>query len=194
MATNPAPRVALFGGSFDPVHLGHLVMAEDAVIHLNLDVVIFLPAWHAPLKDQEPWLDAPTRVGLLQAAVRPFPRFRVSRFETGRKRRVYAIESVRHFHARLRPAKLYFLIGADQANRLGEWREVERLAGLATFACASRSGSEAKKASPVPIEWIPARRCDISSTEIRQRHQAGLPFGSLVPAPVARRLSRPPGA
>ena len=193
------PRIGLLGGTFDPVHFGHLILAEDAQRHAGLDRVHFLPAYSAPLRWTEAVAGPEQRLDLLARAIAEFPRFQVDDFEVRQGRRVYSVETARHFRALFPTARLYFLIGADQLERLPEWKDIGELRQLVVFLCAQRYEDEPLRppeGCEIEFEVLPARRIDISATEIRQLFANGQPCRSLLPRSVAdaieaRNLYRP---
>lgn len=179
-----ARRIGIFGGTFDPIHLGHLVLAEDAVREVGLDEVVFVPAFLAPLRSEEPRSEPPHRWEMVRRAIGGFPRFSADDFEIRAGRQVYSIETVRHF-AEERPGdELFFLIGGDQVRRLGEWKGIDEFRRLATFVCARREEGNEFSGDPRLLP-LPSRRIDVSGTEIRDRAARAEPVRSLVPGPVA---------
>lgn len=188
-AQNPQ-RIGIYGGTFDPIHLGHLVIAEDALHFAELDKLFFVPAFSAPLRNSMAGNSASDRLEMVTNAVRQFPRFVVDDFEVQQARRVYSIETIRHFRARFPDAELFFLIGEDQYEKLDQWGSIEELRREVTFLCASRDQSTDTKPSTgekqaQSVVFLPPRRFDVSATEIRERLLQGLSIRSLVPESVA---------
>lgn len=192
-------RIGLYGGSFDPVHLGHLILARDAVEQLGLARLIFLPAAISPHKlTRAPGASGEDRLALLQAAVADEPRFAVDACELHRAGPSYTVDTLHELRARLpADADLFYLIGEDNVPALGTWHRVDELLALAQFVVCRRRFSAANPspaashAFPVLERWI-----DISSTEIRNRVAAGRSIRYLVPPGVetlinARQLYRP---
>ncbi len=194
-ASRPA-RIGIYGGTFDPIHLGHLVIAEDALRTAQLDQVFFVPAFSAPLRTSEAETPAGDRMEMVRKAVDGYPNFFVDDFEVRQGRKVYSIETVREYRKRFAGAQLYFLIGWDQYEQLSRWEAIEELRREVTFVCASRGEEVDPKsnADPAAGEWsilfLPYRRIDISATEIRERSARDEPIRSLVPVTVAEYLER----
>ncbi len=190
MSDSARPRIGVLGGSFDPVHLGHLTIARDARERMGLDRVVFMPAAHAPLKEREPGLAAPLRVELLRAALASEPGMEVSTLELERGGTSYTIDTARALR-RLHPeAELFWIIGADQAARLADWREIGALAELVEFIVLDRPGVPAPTAGPARLHRLEGHRIEISSSEIRRRILLGLPARHFLPAPVADRIEK----
>ncbi|MGH8019529.1 MAG: nicotinate-nucleotide adenylyltransferase, partial [Opitutaceae bacterium] len=187
------PRLGVFGGTFDPVHLGHLITAQDAAEAMELDRVLFMPAFRAPLKDRAPAMDDATRVALLEAAVAADERFAVSRLELDRGGVSYTIDTVQELR-RLHPEhEIFWIIGTDQAARLPQWHRLEELARLLEFIVLSRPGCEVRQeALPdfLRLHFVRAHVFDISSSEIRDRVAKGLPVRVFLPASVADRIEQ----
>jgi nicotinate-nucleotide adenylyltransferase len=182
-------RIGLFGGSFDPVHLGHLLVAQAAIEELGLDRLFFIPAAQSPFKP-EIILTAPTeRVRLLRLALAGFCCCEIDEQEIRRGGISYTIETLRDYARRFPKAELFYLIGADNVAKLQEWREANELARLALFVVIPRPGQ-------APVNFPPPFRgrmlkgfpFDISSSQIRARVKAGLPIEHLVPPPVAEAI------
>jgi len=188
-------RIGLFGGSFDPIHLGHLILAEDALRTARLDRVVFLPAYSSPLRTEQPVASADDRLAMVEAAVESFPAFVADDFDLRQGRRVYSIETVREYRRRHPAAELFFLIGFDQFQKLPHWREVDELRRELTFLCAARENDDPHGTPPETgnckekFLHLPPRRIDISATEIRERVARGESIRSLVPAAVAERIA-----
>jgi len=184
-------RIGLFGGSFDPIHTGHLILAEDALQAAALDWIVFLPAFSSPLRSREAETAPENRLAMVRAAVTGFSSFEVDDFDLRQGRQVYTVETVRHYRERYPAAELFFLIGFDQYQKLPQWHEVEELRRELTFLCAARD--EGGPLDPIPagdlsdekVIALPPRRIDISATEIRKRVAAGQSIRSLVPGAVA---------
>lgn len=182
-------RIGVFGGTFDPVHVGHLVVAQDVHEALDLDRVLFVPAAEPPHKRSEPVSHPDVREEMLRAAVGHDPRFRVSDVELRRGGVSYTVDTVRSlrdFHA---GAELHVIIGADQLAELDTWKEPEEIGRLARFAVMSREGEDPGEIrAPVDVELrrVEVTRVDVSSTVVRERVGAGRPVRYLVPEAVRR--------
>ncbi|MEM1058761.1 MAG: nicotinate (nicotinamide) nucleotide adenylyltransferase [Verrucomicrobiota bacterium] len=179
-------RLGIYGGTFDPVHHGHLIVAADAVEELRLDYVLFIPCAISPHKRGVRSASGAHRAAMLQKALRRCggERFLLSQMELTREGVSYSVDTAAYLATELPKASLYWLIGADQLPKLHTWFELERLQRLVTFAVMNRG--EAKPALPKGCLWLKReRRIDIGATEIRRRVREGKPFEQLVPAAVA---------
>lgn len=182
-------RVGLLGGSFDPVHLGHLILAESAREHFGLRQVCFMPCADQPLKAGGPQADAESRLAMLEAATADHPAFRVLDLELQRGGTSYTIDSLRQLHRQHPRFVYYFLIGADKVGELARWKEIDSLAKLCRFGVFNRPQADAADppalARNLQIEYAGAsRQIQISSTEIRDRVCAGRSIRYLVPGRV----------
>lgn len=169
-------RIALYGGSFDPVHNGHLLLARDAVEQLGLDRMIFLPAGRSPHKLHREPLPASIRLELLRSATAGEPGFFVDDRELRRKGVSFTIDTVREFLAEFPNAEFFYLIGQDNLRELHTWKEIETLTRLVSFVVLSRPGETASCDFPMI-----RRDVEISSTEIRDRLARGASVRYLVP-------------
>ncbi len=174
-------RVGLFGGTFDPVHYGHLLLAEVCREQSDLDEVWFLPAAVPPHKQDAELASDEARAEMIELAVAGNPGFLVSRSELERGGVSYTIDTLRHFRDETPDAELFFLMGADMLHDLPNWREAEEVCRLAVPIVARRPGNGPLNyeclASIVSAERIATFReyqvempqLDLSSSEIRQR-------------------------
>jgi len=189
LSAPPPPRslsvkIGFLGGSFDPVHFGHLGAAQDALAGLSLDRVELVPAAQAPLKEHAPRASAADRLAMLRLAVEDLPGLAVSDHEIARGGVNYTIESARHFRTVYPAASLYWIIGADQFAKLPEWREAGALAHLVEFIVLERPGFSLGAAPDLPgLRWhrCPGRRLDLSSTALRERIRQGLALDGYMP-------------
>lgn len=190
MARSAPDRIGIFGGSFNPVHRGHLALAQHARQELGLRKVIFVPSYHTPLKRSEDLLSAPLRWRCLQAAIRSHRGFEASRYEISRRRMVFTVETLAHFRRRFgRSCQLYFLVGADSARHLSRWKSPDKVLQLCRFVVCSRPGYRTVKARPGMV-FLPFPALDISSSEVRRRLASGGRLKGLVDPSVERILSR----
>ena len=189
MPTKGRLRLGLYGGTFDPVHLGHLILAHDALEQLKLDAVLFIPARQSPFKPGKTGANEKQRLAMLKLALKGREKFWLSRCELDRPAPSYAIDTAAEIHEAFPHAKLHWLIGADQLPDLHRWHRVAELKKLVTFALLPRG--EAPHRLPAGVLSLPRpRRVDISATEIRLRVKSNLPIDHLVPAPVAAYIVR----
>lgn len=181
-----AEPIAILGGTFDPVHHGHLILARDALERLGLGRVVFMPAPSAPLRDGPPATSIEHRIAMLELALAGEERFELSLLEARRAGPSYTHDTVIEL-ARLHPeTPLLWLIGADQLGRLQRWHRIEELARLAEFACAARPGHSLAP-PPVPglrVREFSSRALELSASEIRARRAAGLGIRWLLPDAV----------
>lgn len=174
-------RLGLFGGSFDPPHLGHLVVAQDVAEFLNLDRLILLPAGNPPHKLDRSLAPAPLRVEMVRSLVERDARFGVSEVEVSRSGPSYTVDTLRHYRELHPEAELFFVMGADQAVTLDSWHEPGEVSALATLVVMARDGTEAPEGDFLSA---PVTRLDISSSAIRARVRNGRPIRYLVPDTV----------
>jgi nicotinate-nucleotide adenylyltransferase len=179
-------KIGLFGGSFDPVHLGHLLVAQAAVEELGLDRLCFIPTAQSPFKPQNHAAPASARLQWLRLALAGKIHCEVDDQEIRRGGVSYTIETLRDYAKRFPQARFFYLIGADNAAKLNEWREAGELAKLAEFVAIPRpGGTEASFPPPFRGRMLRGFPLGVSSSEIRARVKAGLPIDHLVPPPVA---------
>ncbi|MBI4502699.1 MAG: nicotinate (nicotinamide) nucleotide adenylyltransferase [Gemmatimonadetes bacterium] len=177
-------RIGIFGGSFDPVHLGHLAVARRAAARLRLDEVRFVPARVQPLKSAGPRAPAEDRIAMLRAAVGGIRGFVVDGREIARSGPSYTVDTLRELRKERPGDELFLLLGADAARDLAEWRESAELAKLATVVVVPRPGAEDVPAPP-GAQKLDMRPIDISATAIRDAVAHGEPMDHLVPEAVA---------
>jgi nicotinate-nucleotide adenylyltransferase len=180
------------GGTFDPIHTGHLVVAEEARTRFGLDEVIFMPAAVPPHKHREDISPAEDRYAMVLLATASNPCFSVSRLELDRPGPSYTIDTVRELRARLGPqAELFFLTGVDAVLEILTWHDPEALIGECRFIAAARPGYDLEQLSHrlpprflAAIETLVAPGVDISSSEIRRRVREGASITYLTPEAV----------
>jgi nicotinate-nucleotide adenylyltransferase len=191
-------RIGLYGGSFDPIHNGHLIIARAVAASLRLDRVILLPSAYPPNKPARRLAPANHRREMVRLAIDGDPLFEQSDFDLNRPGPSYTVDTVAHFRDQFGPdAALFWIIGADSLAELTTWRNLPRILDLCDIVTAARS-------TAVPADWDRLRellgeaRTDrlrshvldtpimaVSSTDIRRRVAAGLSIGDLVPEAVA---------
>jgi nicotinate-nucleotide adenylyltransferase len=189
-------NIGIFGGSFDPVHLGHLIMAQDAEEAFALDRVLFVPAMQPPHKLSRNLVTPDQRMDMLRLALGERRNWEVSDVEVRRGGVSYSIDTVRHFAAVYPEAKLFLIIGGDTLPEFPTWKEVDALLDVCRIITMVRPGFDAVKLHAA-IENLPARHrdnlargvvtghaIDISSTGIRMRVAQKRPIGYLVPEVV----------
>lgn len=181
----------MLGGTFDPPHLGHLIVAGEARAQLGLDRVVLVPAGLPPHKPSGPTLSAELRLRLLAAAVRGEPGLTVSRVEIDRPGPSYTADTLEAIAAGEPGAGLWFILGADQLVKLPTWRDPERILAAARLAIAPRAGVSdveaealAARVAPGRADWLVSPLIGISSSMVRERMAAGRPIRWLVPPAV----------
>ena len=178
-------RLGVMGGTFDPIHVGHLVTAEEALHQFSLDEVVFVPTGRPWMKEHEVVASPEDRFHMTTLGIEPEPRFRVSRLEVDRGGATYTIDTLRAIRDEEPGVELSFITGADAMLEIMRWKEHEILFDLAHFIAATRPGYDIERfdAHPdVTVMHIPALA--ISSTDIRTRVGDGRPIRFLVPERV----------
>ncbi|HEY3931188.1 MAG TPA: nicotinate-nucleotide adenylyltransferase [Verrucomicrobiae bacterium] len=182
-------KLGIFGGSFDPVHLGHLLVAQVAIEELGLDKLFFVPAAQSPFKSENEISPAEIRLQTLRLALAGKTNCEIDEQEIRRGGISYSIETLRDYAKRFPAAKLFYLIGADNISKLNEWREANELAKLAEFVAVPRLGeSTVEFPNPFRGRILKGFPVEISSSQIRARVKAGLPIENLVPLFVAEAI------
>lgn len=181
--------MGLYGGSFNPVHLGHLLVAQAAVEELGLDRIIFIPAAQSPFKPTTDLAPGHLRLLMLRLALAGHPRFEIDTQELERGGVSYTVDTLRSYAARYPDAELNYLIGADLVPQLPAWRAADELAALAEFVVIPRPGEPAAEdLPPFRLRRLGGFPLRLSSSQIRERVRQGLPIDFLVPAPVAEAI------
>jgi nicotinate-nucleotide adenylyltransferase len=181
--------LGLFGGSFDPVHVGHLLVGQAAKEELALDRLYFIPAAQSPFKPESKPSTATERLRLLRLALAGKTWCEVDAQELNRGGVSYTIDTLRDYAQRFPDARLFYLIGADHVTKLTKWRDAEELSRLADFVAVPRPG-EGNPVFPAPFRGRTLRGFPlaISSSQIRSRVKSGLTIDHLVPAAVAEAI------
>lgn len=190
-------RIGILGGTFDPIHFGHLACAQFAMEGAGLDGVAFMPAGNPAFKQDKKMASVRDRLEMVRLATYDNPAFVVSDMEAERTGVTFTIDTIRALRALIPPAaSLSFIIGTDALLLLDEWKGIEELAALVRFVCVGRPGSELDEATKlrleglgVQLELISAPLLDISSTEVRTRLAAGRTVRYLTPLPVCEYLA-----
>ena len=183
-------RLGVYGGTFDPVHNGHLLLARDAVEQIGLDALLFVPCSRSPFKSRKAQATDAQRVAMLRLAIKDEPRFWLSRCEIERPGPSYSIDTVAEIREAFPRAELFWLIGADQLAGLAKWHRAAELRRLVKFVLLHRGEKVSKGRGKTVLSLPQPRRIDISATEIRHRVKSRLPIDHLVPHPVAAYIKR----
>jgi nicotinate-nucleotide adenylyltransferase len=186
-------RVGIFGGTFNPPHIAHLICAQEAHAQLGLDRVVLVPVSSPPHKELHADPGPGVRVELCRRAVAGDDRFEVSTLEVERGGPSFTVDTLRELHARRPEDHLTFIAGGDMARSLPSWRDPEAIVGLAELAVAEREGIVRDDiraallglAEPERVRFFSMPRVDVSSSLVRRRVADGLPIRYLVPDAVA---------
>lgn len=173
-------RIGILGGTFDPIHIGHLILAEEARGILCLDKVIFVPAYIPPHKKQRQITPADDRYAMVSRAVKSNPFFEVSDLELKRQGVSYSVETVREIKTLFPKAQIYFIAGSDSLREFSSWKEADLLAGMSKLVIAQRPGYSLQKTFP-NTRVIEINAFDISSTQLRRRIKNGKSVYYLIP-------------
>lgn len=187
-------RVGILGGTFDPVHLGHLLIAEESRVSLGLDQVLFVPAGRPWLKEGQALTDACHRVRMVELAIASNPHFQVLRNEVDRPGLSYTVDTLEELGSELPPdTELYFILGLDAFESFHRWKEPDRMLQLCRLVVVSRPGYADEERDQVMaryrdrrerIHLLPVHNVDFSATEIRRRAAGGISFRYQVPEAV----------
>ena len=195
-------RLGIFGGTFDPPHVGHLLAASDAIEHLALDRLVFVPVATQPLKTSRATAPAADRLAMVRLTAGDDPRLETDSVELDRDGLSYTVDTLREFARRSPSAERFFLVGADVLSTFADWRDPHLVLDLATLAVLTRradpaapttdSGRLAGSNEGDPSDMlaqrstvVPTRRIDVSSTEIRARVRSGRSIHGFVTDAVA---------
>ena len=183
-------RIGIYGGTFDPVHTGHLLLARDVLEQLRFDAILFVPCAQSPFKNRKPRATDAQRLAMLRLAVKGNPRFWLTRTELDRPAPSYAFDTAQEIQEAFPRAELFWLIGADQLADLDRWHRPDDLRQLVTFVLLPRTDGADSAVPPGVLSLPQPRRVDISATEIRHRVKSRQPIDHLVPAPIAAYIKR----
>ena len=184
--------MGILGGTFNPIHLGHLLIAQDALEQAGLARVLLIPTAVPPHKPLAGNVSARHRLHMLQLAIAGDPRFAVDDLEIRRGGKSYSVETLTALRERWPAVDFYFIIGADSLPELPQWRAVDRLVQLCRFLVFARPGSmpAASRLPGLRSRWFSTHPCAISSREIRKRLAGRQSIRYLVPEPVRRYIER----
>ena len=180
-------KIGLFGGTFNPIHIGHLVLAQECWHCLGLEKVIFIPAYVPPHKGMDGGISAADRLNMLRFALEGDERFEISTYEIDKGGKSYSIDTIRHFRQKYsEDDDLFFLTGADSAESLPRWKDVGEILRLIHFVIATRPGWKEKSPYEENVRRVVIPGIEISSSVIRDRIRRRLPIDYLVPSAVVR--------
>jgi nicotinate-nucleotide adenylyltransferase len=176
-------RIGIFGGTFDPVHRGHLLVARAALEEAGLDRLFFIPASRSPFKESQQPSAGKDRVRWLRLALAGESRYEIDERELDRGGISYAIDTVHAYQKQFPDAQLCYLIGADHLQKLHQWRDAPKLASVLEFLVVPRPG-EVEKPIPAPFRgtFLSGFPCSIAASAIRKRVRSGQSIGELVPS------------
>lgn len=196
-------KIALFGGTFDPIHLGHTTVAAAAAEHIGADAVVFIPAKRSPLKNSVPQARGDDRLRMVNLAIAGNDKFSVSDCELRKPRPSYTLETVRRFQGRYgAAASIYWLMGADAVDDLPNWHRVVELIDQCDLSVMYRAGYQTPDFARFTAVWgpqrvrklqrnvIPTPLVDMSSTQIRNELAAGRDVTDMLSPPVAEYIRK----
>ena len=205
LSTRSGLRLGIMGGAFDPIHIAHLVTAQEALYQFKLDEVVFMPSGHPPHKKRT-LAPAEFRYVLTEAATSSHPRFTVSRLEIDRPGVGYTVDTLQYLAGALAAdARLFFVTGADAVLDILTWKDPPRVLQLCTLIAATRPGFDLSRLSAVlaslgpgvvgpgpesRVQVMEVPGLDISSSMIRARVAAGIPVRYLVPDSVCQLIEK----
>jgi nicotinate-nucleotide adenylyltransferase len=182
-------KIGILGGTFNPVHIGHLILAEEAREKLGLEKVVLVPAYLPPHKDDSDIADPRHRLAMVKLAIAGNKHFSVSDMEIRRNGRSYTIDTIREFKKECPRDELFFIVGSDLLNYLNDWKDLDEIVRMVKFIAATRPGYSLQKL-PATINTLAIRAVDISGYEIRACVRGRLSFRYLVPEAVYKYIRR----
>ena len=183
-------RIALFGGTFNPIHIGHLVMAQMAQEKFDLDKIIFVPSYLPPHKQAHSLAAAKHRYRMVERCIQGHPQFGVSDYEIKKKGKSFTIDTVQHIFSRYqKEAKLFFIIGEDSLRQLPQWHKIQDILKMVTFLVVNRPGYQHRRDGG-KYRTVAMPGLDLSSSYLRGRVKAGKSIKYLVPEEVIRYIEK----
>ncbi|HKP52837.1 MAG TPA: nicotinate-nucleotide adenylyltransferase [Chloroflexia bacterium] len=194
-------RIGVLGGSFDPIHMAHLIMAESVREALSLDTVLFVPVREQPLKQGRQVSPVEHRIAMVELAIEENPHFALSRVDVDRPGPSYTVDTLQQLRQKLGETEkvaLWFIIGADSLVTLPRWRDPAGILAQARLAVVRRPGvtpdlthlESLLPRLPAHIDWVDAPLMDISATDLRRRIADGLSIRYRVPGAVMEYIER----
>ena len=190
--TQPPARVGVMGGTFDPIHHGHLVAASEVAARFGLDEVVFVPTGRPTFKQHVDVTPAEHRYLMTVIATASNPRFLVSRVDVDRAGQTYTVDTLRDLKGQRPDADLFFITGADAVAQILDWKDAEELFAMAQFVAVTRPG-HALSVDGLPVDRVSVLEIPalaISSTDVRARARAGEPVWYLVPDGVVQYITK----
>lgn len=188
-------KIGIFGGSFNPIHMGHLIAAQETLDAMRLDKVIFIPAGNPPHKSQDNLAAAEDRYNMVKLAIQNNPGFEISSIEMERGGKTYSFDTLMELRKQYKDIDMHFIIGFDTLKELHTWRNIQGIFDIASFAVVNR-GNEALEIKQWmedrvrtyggTIDYVPIPDIEISSTDIRHRIQSDRSIKYLVPDTVEK--------
>lgn len=185
-------RIGILGGTFDPIHKGHLELAKAALSKLHLDQVIFVPAFKHPLREKDSYVSASSedRYEMVKRAIKDVLQFSISDIELKRKGISYTVDTLKLFRKQYPiPHELFFITGGDWGKNLDQWKEINAIFSLAHFVVASRPGFDLKNL-PQSVKVLDFVPLNVSSTQLRQEIKQGKFPERLIPSDVLTYIKR----
>ena len=183
-------RIGILGGSFDPIHFGHLLMAQSAAEALKLDTVFFVPTFCSPFKTSHPLPDAAKRLVMVKEAIKGNKVFKLYDGEIRREKVSYTIDTLKELKLKFPQGRFYLLMGADNLRSFHRWKDPQGILSLAKLVILNRPGFDRNYPKCWPYVKINMPAVDISSSDIRQRLKINKSIWYLTPKAVIRYISR----
>jgi nicotinate-nucleotide adenylyltransferase len=177
-------KIGIYGGTFDPIHHGHLILAREARERLDLDTVLLVPAAVSPFRNV-PAAPAPDRLAMLKAAITGETGFAIEEMELHRRPPSYTVDTIEKIREREKDSELFYLLGQDNVADLSKWHRFADLQRMVRFVVLDRTGDRAEHS-----HLVVQRKIDISATEIRKRVASGRSIRYLVPEAVEEIIRR----
>lgn len=179
-------RIGILGGTFNPIHMGHLILAEEALYKLKLDKLVFVPTYMPPHKTVDVKINPKDRLKMVELAIEDNSAFEVSTFELDAKKKSYSIDTLKELRKIYGDdAQLFFITGSDLLKDLFSWKDVNDIFKMSKFIVANRAGYPVKDV-PREVEKVVITPIEISSEDIRKRIKQGKSIRYLVPEEVRR--------
>ncbi|MDD5634234.1 MAG: nicotinate-nucleotide adenylyltransferase [Candidatus Omnitrophica bacterium] len=180
-------RIGIFGGSFNPIHIGHLILAQECWDKFRLDKVIFVPAYMPPHKELQGKVSAADRLNMVRIALEGDDRFEISTYEIDQAAVSYSIDTIKYLKGKYeKNDTFFFLTGADSAENLSKWKDIDKILELTTFIIATRPGWNEDNAYEDSVKYATIPLVEISSTMIRDRIKKRKPIDFLIPCKVVQ--------